>query len=93
MAAIKTIGELRYHELQEGWTHEQLQDCYCVSVIRPQELGGGYVTIDYAQRIYNFGYGRPRQHAGKTSYAGKGWQDRILRDAIDHLTALMTASN
>ena len=93
MAISKTIVDLQYHEQQEGWTHEQLQDRHCVCIMRPRELGGGFVTIDYERRIYSCGYGKPRQHAGKGSYVGKGWQNRILRDAIDHLDSIMTASN
>lgn len=56
-------------------------------------IGGGFVTIDFVRRIYSCGYGKPRQHAGDNTYKDKGWQDRILRDAIEHLEAIMTASN
>jgi len=93
MTVIKTISELRYHEQQEGWTQERLQDDKCVCILRPRELGGGFVTIDFERRIYGCGYGKPRQHAGTRAYTGRGWQDRILRDAIDHLEAIMTAAN
>lgn len=93
MAKSDTTGELHYHKQHEGWTHEQLLDGSCVCVMRPRELGGGFVTIDFERRVYSCGYGKPRQHAGNDTYTGKRWRDRILRDAIDHLEAVMTASN
>lgn len=93
MAVNREIGELLYDEQQEGWTHEQLADCHCICLVRPRELRGGFVTIDFERRVFGCGYGRPRQHAGSSTYAGRGWQERILRDAIDHLEAIMTALN
>lgn len=41
--AKEAISELRYHEQQEGWTHEPLQDDKCVCILRPRELVGGFV--------------------------------------------------
>lgn len=93
MAKPNSVSELEYPEQREGWTHEQLLDGSRVCITRPRELGGGFVTIDFERRVYGTGYGKPRQHAGKEKYTGKGWRDRIVRDAIDHLEAVMTAAN
>ena len=82
--------ELKYHEQSEGWLHEQLSDRHCVCIMRPRELGGGFVTIDFERRIFSTGYGKPRQGATTAEYAGKGWKDRIVRDAIDYLECVMS---
>jgi len=82
--------ELRYHEQNEGWKHEWLADRHCVCIMRPSELGGGFVTVDFERRLFGSGYGKPRHGASTATYAGKGWKDRIVRDAIDHLEHVMT---
>ena len=82
--------ELKYHEQGEGWKHEWLADRHCVCVMRPREIGGGVVTIDFDRRIFSTGYGKPRHGATATEYAGRGWKDRIVRDAIDHLQRMMS---
>jgi len=82
--------ELKYHEQNEGWHHEWLADRHCVCIVRPRELGGGFVTIDFERRLFTCGYGKPRQGATTTKYGGKGWKDRIVRDAIEHLERIMT---
>jgi hypothetical protein len=81
--------QIKYHEQQAGWTHEYTPDGQCICFCRPQELGGGYVTVDFAQRIFACGHGRPHKHAGSKTYAGRGWKDQIIRDAIDHLEQVM----
>lgn len=81
--------ELKYHEQNEGWKHEWLADRHCVCIMRPAEIGGGFVTVDFERRIFSTGYGKPRQGATPTEYAGKGWKERIVRNAIDHLECIM----
>lgn len=81
--------ELKYHEQQEGWSHEWLTDKHCVCLKRPTELGGGFVTVDFERRVFGCGYGRPRTNAGAAEYTGRGWKDRIVRDAIEHLEHIM----
>ncbi|MYM92658.1 hypothetical protein [Duganella vulcania] len=83
--------ELKYHEQSEGWTHEYLPDGHCVCFQRPGEIGGGYVTVDFERRTFATGYARPRVNAATVEYKGKGWQDRIVRDALDHLERVMTS--
>jgi hypothetical protein len=82
--------ELTYPEQNEGWKHEWLGDPHCVCIMRPREIGGGFVTVDFERRIFSTGYGKPRQGAMATEYTGKGWKDRIVRDAIDHLERVMS---
>ena len=64
--------ELKYHEQSEGWKHEWLADRHCVCIMRPYELGGGFVTIDFERRIFNVGHSKPRQGASTTAYGGRG---------------------
>lgn len=82
--------ELKYHEQNEGWKHEWLADRHCVCIMRPREIGGGFVTVDFERRIFSTGYGKPRQGVTDTEYAGKGWKDRVVRDAIRHLERVMS---
>lgn len=62
-------------------------------IVRPRELRGRFVTVDLEHRVYSSGYRKPRQHAANDTYTGKGWRDRIVHDAIDHLKTAMIASN
>jgi len=59
--------ELKHHEQNEGWTHEWLSDRHCVCIMRPREIGGGFVTADFERRIFSTGYGKPR---GSVALAG-----------------------
>jgi hypothetical protein len=81
--------ELKYHEQNEGWKHEWLADQHCVCIMRPREIGSGFVTVDFERRIFSTGYGKPRQSATATEYTGKGWRERIVRDAIERLERMM----
>lgn len=83
--------QLKYHEQNEGWTHEFLPDGQCVCFTRPAEIGGGFVTVDFQRRVYGTGYGKPHRSASTTDYSGKGWKDRIVRDALNHLERVMSA--
>ena len=82
--------ELKYHEQSEGWTHEWLQDAECLCFMRPREVGGGFVTVDFERRIFSCGYGKPRDAASDTKYEGRGWKNRIIQDAIAHLESVMS---
>jgi hypothetical protein len=82
--------ELKYHEQGEGWTHEYLPDGHCVAFARPAEIGGGYVTVDFQNRTWGTGHGRPSRNLATTVYSGKGWKERIVRDALDHLERVMS---
>lgn len=85
------MSDISYHEQQEGWCHEYIHGGRCVVFERPREIGGGFVTVDLERRIFSCGYGWPLRHAGAVdSYAGKGWRDRLVRDALDHLEKIMT---
>lgn len=81
------------HEHKEGWKHEYLDGGNLMVFERPAEQGGGFVTVDFKQRIFATGHGKPRQPAHTTTYAGRDWRNRIIRDAIDHLERVMTGTN
>lgn len=63
--------EIKFHEQQEGWTHEVL-DRDCVFIQRPSEIGGGFVTIDFKRRIFATGMGVPRFAPLRTSSTEAG---------------------
>ena len=86
---MTAVQPLKFHEQSEGWKCEQLADKHCVCIMRPREIGGGFVTVDFERRIFGTGYGKPRQGANTAEYQGKGWKDRIVRDAIDFLERTM----
>lgn len=59
-------------------------------VERPQSIGGGFVTIDFGRRIFNTGIGQPRAPIGShKTYSGRGWQRKIIANAVEHLNAMM----
>lgn len=50
----------------------------------------GFVTIDYRTRVYSTGLVDPnhsRTAKADRPYKGRGWQDDIRRDALNHLCA------
>lgn len=84
------IGDIKFHEQQEGWTHERLSDGNCVCIERPQEIGGGFVTIDFKRRIFATGMGTPRFAAiDNIEFKGKDWQRRLIEAAVKHLNDIM----
>lgn len=57
---------------------------------RPRGSGGGYATIDFARRVFATGCGTP--HVPVTpdkKYRGRGWQQQLVADAVNHLNAVM----
>ena len=82
--------EIKYHEQQEGWTHEYLSDGNCVCIERPREIGGGFVTIDFKRRIFATGMGVPRFEAvAGLVFKGRDWQQRLVDAAVKHLNDVM----
>ena len=82
--------EIKFHEQQEGWKHEYLPDGNCVCIERPQEIGGGFVTIDFKRRIFGTGMAAPRFAAiGNIEFKGKDWQQRLIDAAVKHLNDVM----
>lgn len=76
--------------IPKDWIAEEVE----VNVISLRRLSGveaGFVTIDFAKRIFAGGYGRPHElHAKNTrSYSGRGWQQVIVEDAIKWLNLVM----
>lgn len=83
------IPEIRFHEQQEGWSHEAL-DKHCVCIQRPGEIGGGFVTVDFERRIFATGMGVPRFAAiANVEYKGRDWQRRLVEAAVKHLKDVM----
>lgn len=82
--------EIKFHEQQEGWTHNVL-DRDCVFIQRPSEIGGGFVTIDFKRRIFATGMGVPRFAAvANVEYRGRDWQQRLVDAAVKHLNDVMS---
>ena len=83
------VVDIKFHEQQEGWTHEYLPD-NCVCIQRPHEIGGGFVTIDFKRRIFATGMGLPRFAAvAGVEYKGRDWQKRLVDAAVKHLDDVM----
>jgi hypothetical protein len=82
--------EIKFHEQQEGWTHDYLPDGQCVYIQRPCEIGGGFVTIDFKRRIFATGMGVPRFAAVvNVEYTGRDWRKRLIDAAVKHLNDVM----
>jgi hypothetical protein len=82
--------EIKFHEQSEGWKHEYMPDGHCVCIERPQEIGGGYVTIDFKRRIFGTGMTIPRFAAiANLEFKGKDWQRRLIEAAVKHLNDVM----
>ena len=76
-------------KLPEGWVIYSIapEDCivlYCENV--------GYVTIDMKTRYFAVGFGRPKW-PNKEVYEGRGWKDRIVKDAVDFAEKFVGKSN
>lgn len=83
--------EIKFHEQQEGWKHEYLLDGNCVCIERPQEIGGGFVNIDFERRIFATGMGAPRFEAvAGLGFKGRDWQQRLVDAAVKHLNDVMS---
>ena len=48
--------EIKFHEQQEGWTHEALPDGHSVCIQRPSEIGGGFVKWTHWSRQFFSGF-------------------------------------
>jgi hypothetical protein len=78
-------------QLPAGWLCESLPagDLVVLEIPRPDgSRFGGYVTIDFAARVFAGGIGMPHRLtlASTTAYKGRDWQRRIVTDAIAWLT-------
>lgn len=80
---------IQFHEMSEGWTVDYWPTGELVSITRPNEIGGGIVTICFAKRVFAGGYGHPHHPASTKQYKGRGWMDQIVRDAVDWLEEVM----
>lgn len=78
-------------QLPAGWIAEPYRVGRDLVVLeRPKDIGGGYVTIDFDRRIFATGAGTPRAaDLPDKTYEGRGWQTRIVADAVAHLNAVM----
>lgn len=81
---------MKFKEQQEGWTVERIQiDGKIFAICRPQEIGGGFIGIDFNRRVFDAGYGPPSRPKNTVEYAGRSWKDRIVADAVAYLNAVM----
>lgn len=72
-------------EVPAGWTAEEVPNAPQVAIGRPSELGGGFTTIDFERRVFGPGYGghpSNRYIDIPMEYAGRGWKQRIVADAV-----------
>lgn len=75
--------------LPTDWIAEEL-GFNVISLRRPGSFAG-FVTIDFTQRIFSGGCGQPHQLQAKNTqhYSGRGWQQAIVRDAVQWLDGVM----
>lgn len=52
----------------------------------------GYVTVDLRRRIFSIGLGLPRSHITSVGYTGRGWKERLIQDAKNHLERIWDAA-
>jgi hypothetical protein len=55
-------------------------------------LGGGIVSIDYDRRNFAVGYGTTHRAESTKKYAGRGWRDELVSDAVEWLESVMGAN-
>lgn len=78
--------------LPTGWTAEYITtqpgECIALEAPKPQ---GGFVTIDFKNRVFAGGYNTPRapRLESKKNYAGRNWKKEIVNDAVTWLTLAM----
>jgi hypothetical protein len=74
-----------------GWKIEVV-DGYGIVVTRPADVGGGLVTIDPGQRAFTTGCCPMRfnNRIVPNAYSGRGWQQRLVDDAVQWLDKVMT---
>lgn len=52
----------------------------------------GYVTVNLRRRCFSLGLGLPRSYLNCPGYTGKGWKERLIRDAKNHLEGIGNAA-
>ena len=60
------------------------------ALMRPLALGGGFVSIDFAARVFAPGCGQPQRYAvvSTAAYRGRGWQAQLVADAVAWLESV-----
>ena len=78
--------------LPAGWTEEKDSDG--TSLITLKHESYGYVTIDMNKRLFCIGRGLPRARPSipNAHYSGRGWESRIVADAIGYLSGIWNAA-
>ena len=79
--------------LPDGWTREKsLYGNDTEAIFRPQQIGGGIVSIDYERRNFAGGYGSTHRPASTKKYFGRGWREALEADAVAWLESVMGAN-
>lgn len=77
--------------LPTGWTREKTTYGLDTEVlIRPMNIGGGCVSIDWKRRVFAGGDAFFLHPDSDKTYAGKGWRIALLSDAVAWLEDAMT---
>lgn len=66
--------------LPEGWTTEALAGGAHTLLKSPNEVG--YATVDWSRRGFRSGCSVTGPMASTKSYAGRGWREQLVRDAV-----------
>ena len=84
------MNEIKFHEQSDGWTVERSNhDKVVFHIKRPNEIGGGWVSINLNTRCFGLGNCLPRRASWKSEYEGRGWKNRLVADAVAALSTAM----
>jgi hypothetical protein len=87
---MPTNVEIIKAELPPRWDAERFLNGDDVVVIcQPNDLGGGFATLDLKNRVFCMGQAIPRGIPVPGQYYGTGWKKIMARDAVKQLEAVM----
>lgn len=78
--------------LPNGWHSEEVR-CGQTLLKMPSGIDGpgGYVTIDWDRRGFRSGYSTSGRLTSTEKYAGRGWKEKLVADAVAWLQGVYTS--
>ena len=76
--------------LPDGWEAEALDWHPGLTVLHAPNKAG-MVTLDYTQRVFRGGLCTCGQPTSTEAYGGRGWAEKLERDAVAWLSAVLAA--
>lgn len=72
--------------IPKGWTWEFVGEDLIVISAGARK---GHVTIDLLRRSFRAGAVKVRPRLSMTTYAGRGWRDKVVEDAVTWLKGVV----